>query len=638
MADPQPIKQKIETDYDGRGVQQATQSIEGMGSKVADASEELQQQAQRTQQLRTALTALIAAEDRYQREVQGTEAANDEAERAAEDRRVEIDRLGRELADVTEAERRHRRELDRVVNKHRQANAEIGRTRGLIGGLGRLWQSATSGIKGYVAGFIGFAAVTRLIQAQNQELQQNLQLMRDLANAQRDFLFLGGDETPREKDAILQGARVIGGKDAQEQLTRTFAQLKSQTSTLGTEDRIALFNELVQTSLTTETAPTDLVELFAKGRQFIDDPNRLQNVIAQTIIESPESDPSAIARLLPQTLPLGQAAGLSPEEVAGLTSFFAGRAGSPEVGVTALRSVILRLQAQGSDQQEQLKDQLGIDDEQSLLANLQALAQARRAGSLDLTALKGLVGEEPAAVLSSALDAPDQQAQIIGRIVEAGQSPRDITGERLARVLRENPAIANELRTRQLEFAVAEQQRAKADSRVQQARLLLEKQLLEEDVAPFIRRGLLKAFDTAVASGASAETALFTTNPFNVEDQRDEILQQLDSAPATSVAPPRSADPLPTPPPSSIPLPSGPPSAPGPVSAADPFENVGLGTGETAAFLPPEAAQQLAAAGIDEPANPTVIIIDNRQTLAGADNGVDAWEASRGITRFRRLT
>ena len=144
---------------------------------------------------------------------------------------------------------------------------------------------------GLAGAYLGVNGLIHALRTSQQAMQENARVANELKEAQRNLQFLSQGFGPEELKATANAARLKGGQDAVLDAQTAFADMKSQTASMSDADRIALFNQLVQTSLTTDAPMSELVSLFAKGSQYVADPERLQSIIRKTQELSPAASP-----------------------------------------------------------------------------------------------------------------------------------------------------------------------------------------------------------------------------------------------------------------------------------------------------------------------------------------------------------
>lgn len=437
---------------------------------------------------------------------------------------VEGDQAQRALKEVSDEEKKLADNTREAGDAAEGATEELGKMQGVTGFLGRGIGSLLDQVSGLVRGLVGVGGLVAAWRANRDEMQQNVALIRELADAQRDFLFLSSGNTDSELGAIKDAAEIVGGPGSRVELTRTFAQLKSQTANISEEERLAIFQQLVETSLTTSAKPTELVELFSKGARFVPDPQQLQNIIAQTIIESPESDPAVLARLLPEVLPAGVAAGITPAETAGALSFAAGEAGTASQGATGLRNILLALRGRGTPESREILERVGAGPEGNFFQQIDALSGAFGSGELGLADLEAIGGRENTALLSALLRNPQGLRDTVGRVVGA-QGGDDITRGKLERTLDEFAGQNTELLTRQSEARIESLRLNDTDSaRANLGRLLFEEQLRQNgELSTFRRASQLFGYDVFTGLGISPETSVGLIEPFFTDRISDPV-------------------------------------------------------------------------------------------------------------------
>jgi hypothetical protein len=487
-------------DYDGKPLEDAARDVR----ELAEENEKAGKQAEETARDTKALG-------------EEQEKAGRKAEEAARDAKKlgdAVERTGDQAVEAAGDTRSLADETAKAGGAAGGAAVEVDKLEKSSGFLRTGFDSLVSTVRGLVGGLVGVGGLIAVWRANREEMEANVRVIRELAEAQRDFLFLSSGNTAEELDAIKDAAEIVGGKGSRALLTRTFTQLKSQTADLSEEERLGLFQQLIETSLTTSTSPTDLVELYSKGIRYEPDPQRLQNIIAQTIRDNPESSPAVVGRLLPQLLPVGSAAGLTAAESAGAFSFAAGAAGSPEQGATGLRNIILALRGRGTPESREILERVGAGPDLNFFGQLSALGSAFDSGQLNLPDLESIGGRENTALLSALLRGRGDLNANVRRAVSASTG-EDITRVTLERTLDEFATQNIELLTRQAEARVESMRLEDTDAqRAALGRLLFEEALRRNNALSPYRRGFqLIGYDVLTGFGLSPENAVGAIEP-----------------------------------------------------------------------------------------------------------------------------
>lgn len=386
-----------------------------------------------------------------------------------------------------------------------------------------------SSVQGLIGGLVGTAGLVAAFRAQNEQLQENARLSNEVARSQLDLLFLNQGFKPGDIAVVDDVANMTGQSRAS--VGQAFGQFKSKTSNLNDDQRLGFFRELAQTALTTEAPIGQLVPLFAQGSLYVNDPNRLQNIVRKTQELSPEASPQALAKLLPEVLPFAGGLNLKPEEIAGLAVTAMTVSGSPDKGITALRNILLTLGGGGTDEQKALMEELGAPTSMGTFKQLAVLSGAQKTGGLGIEKMTGLVGKENAQVFLSMLQNPDLLRNNVSAIVAAGQGSKDLTEEAIVNIIGGSEQQKLRLQTEQ---ATARIEGLKSKDvgaqKTMLARKLMEEEMIRRGYSPSARTVKLTAFDVAVFGGASAERAVELSEGFG-DDLSDVVSNRIGQGP-----------------------------------------------------------------------------------------------------------
>ncbi len=342
------------------------------------------------------------------------------------------------------------------------------------------------------------------IRATNEELKAQADLTNEQALALRDLQFLRAGFSAADLSIVDRGAVLTGeGRSA---IGGAFAELRSKTASLTDAQQVALFEELLETSLTTQNPASTLVPLFAKGSQFVADPNRLQSMLRKMQELSPAASPGVLASKFPQVLNPGVDAGLTPEETGGL--LVEALTVSEENGATSLRNILTILAAPDTDARRQILSDRGAGPSIGVLEQLRVLQR----GGMSLDDQVALVGRENLSVFGGLLRRNEFDS-VIGQINQASLGGTDITEDAIKNIFNEDERLRKAVQTRQVE---QQTEGLRSNSRRAQdfalARSIVERELFKAfDQGALTKADVdakLEMFDSAVAQGMSMEEAL----------------------------------------------------------------------------------------------------------------------------------
>ncbi|MEM9881414.1 MAG: hypothetical protein AAF800_00670 [Planctomycetota bacterium] len=414
MADPQPIKQRIEIDADTSGVEQVVGGLDRVEKETQQTAQKTGTYAQQARQLREELLELATAEDRHARAVEAGAEETDEARRESEERHRAMERLAREIADVEDREERLNRELRASVDARRQAGDatdETGRRTGFMAGK---LDDAAGAIKGMVAGMIGAEGINKLMEAYgarvdaaNRYLEENIRLTREAAQARLNLAALSGAETPEDVAFLGQVARFAARDEGD--VARLQAQFTSQFPQASEDDIRALVIETAAFSQGNDAALSEVAPGIAAIYRQTGNARTAANLLLKGVEQAGEVDPGRFADALSKFLTVsGTIGGLDPGEGVG---YFAGGTGiglSADETVTALTASIYALVGEGTPAGQEIRDREGIDNTDYRLA-LSQFAEAAAAGRISRAEI-GTFGGDSAAPLLAALADPQQFA------------------------------------------------------------------------------------------------------------------------------------------------------------------------------------------------------------------------------------
>ncbi|MEL7087795.1 MAG: hypothetical protein AAGL98_05035, partial [Planctomycetota bacterium] len=315
------------------------------------------------------LGELVRTQDRYEREIREGAAATAATEQAEQERVQQIDRLGRELAE----ERRIQERVTAAVRRHEAAQdqAAVSGNR-----YGDVIDTMSGRMAAFVLSIVGTGGAVRALQVMGEELDRRIEQTREFAEAQLNLQFLGSTFNEQEREFLGRAAEA-GGRSPVE-VARAYTSLRSRFSDRSDAELQELFLEITETGITTDAGLEELTEAFAGLFAENNDSGRSQNILRESITQAGVGDPAVLARLFGKFLGPGQQLGnISEAESAGLVAASTALdTRAPEEQATGLRTVLLALLGNRSDQQQEIVDRAGIDTT-NLLTVLDTLGQAQ---------------------------------------------------------------------------------------------------------------------------------------------------------------------------------------------------------------------------------------------------------------------
>lgn len=378
--------------------------------------------------------------------------------------------------------------LNRVEGGTKKVAQETGFFGGILGRAGNELKGMIAGYFGVNAAISGFSTLLRL---NTEEINKNVEAATRLALARLDLQFLSQDYKPEEIAAVRRAGEITGDlPDA----FRAFGELRSKASHLSEADQLALFQEIVETKLTTTAPMSELIRLFVETREHIEDPQQLQNLLRKAQEFSPASTPERMAKALPQLLEVGREAGLDPDQIAGITA--AALLADEESGDTVARNLMAIFAGGMRGPARKLFEKHGATPDKGFMEQMRILAEA----DLPVEDAARMVGRENFAVLLNLLRNRERTEGFIGGIRDARLGPEDLTAQALTNVLGKDEGQRLRLQTAQ---AAARAEGIRGDDtgaqRVELGRQLLQESLLRQG-RPAIVRGPTGGLYTALTA------------------------------------------------------------------------------------------------------------------------------------------
>jgi len=506
MADP--IRQEIQTTYDGKGVEGAVKGMNALDRGNDELARSTETRAQKMARLQDELVELIAKQDQYEREAKEAGQSDEIATRHGEARRQQIARLSTEIAQETKYQNMAAEAVDRAAGSHERAS-------GRVGLMAQGYQSALAAAQGLVGGLIGVGGLMAALQAIRAEMEENVKAAREFAEASLNLQFMSDQFKPQEREFIGQAAEFSGRQPVE--VAGAMADLKSRFPNLSDEQTQKLFMEVGETARTTPAPLSALVQAFSTIRQYESDPQKVQNILRASITQSGVSDPAQLSPLMAKFMGLGQQLNLSAGQSAGAVAAATGLGLAPEESITGLRNIALSLQGKGTPDGAKVLKRLKIDRTNFLHA-LDQLAEANNAGLLKTKDIEDIGGRESVAVLSSLLDKErlaDFQAKIKS-VADAQQSPRDLTAEAIKQQFESDPLQETNFKLKRAEAEASTQKAGDVESmRTSLARQIIENRMRRDEIPPYLEKEKLWFFDAYTGFGGSPEDAASFVAPYS---------------------------------------------------------------------------------------------------------------------------
>ncbi len=292
-------------------------------------------------------------------------------------------------------------------------------------------------IGGWVMALVGFGAaikiVTGIINANKRALNEHA----DVAVAQQQKLlrlqFLGDlfKERPELRKEVAAYAEF--GRRPPEEVADAWYNLRSKGGALSQQQRDSIMREALEMGRTDLDMPLntliDMFTLYAK-KTGVEDANRIQNVLRQTITEAGGGG-ADVAAYMTQFLPLGIATGMTGAESAGLWAYATTEEGSAERATTQLAAVFRGLMGKGTPEGKKILKKAGVREGMDFFEQLDLL------GKEGLSyAEAGQIGEAAgAAMLLSLIQNRGAMMEAIEKIVAVDRGDIDLTKTKIQEVM-----------------------------------------------------------------------------------------------------------------------------------------------------------------------------------------------------------
>lgn len=506
MSDPQPIKQRIEADYDGKPLQDAARDVKQLETATEQSSQAAAKDGRAKESQRQELERLIREQREYNQIVQLGAKVSDQDAEASRVRSARIDELSREMAqqaDVTD-----------------EASASIARYRDSSGQAGQITAMLAGQVAGMASGMVGVGGIVmayrewiREIETANQYLQENARLTRENAEARLDFAALAGIEDPEQVRALDAAAAFAGRRPGE--VARVAAVFKSQFPNASNDDIQSLITEVAAAGQLTGAPLQSLALPIAGLFRETGDARIAGNIFQESVTQAGQADPALLGQSIGRFIGVGQQiGGLTPAEAAGFAAAGTGLGLPDEIATTGLKNVLFAIRGRGTPEGAKVLEREGVDREDVQIA-IQQIASAYQAGRITPAELESLGGREAAPVFAALTN----EAKLgnflvsVGSVVGAGEREGRIASDKAAGVFSEGSIQAFNLLAKQEESrAEAVRSGSPLIARQEAGRRILDRILAERiddgSISPALAGRIRDEFNAQLAMGRSVEDAI----------------------------------------------------------------------------------------------------------------------------------
>lgn len=296
-------------------------------------------------------------------------------------------------------------------------------------GFGKLKTSVASWALGLVGGLAAIQAITAAIRAQTEAMKENARIAEEHQRKLLRLQHLGG--LFRERPELRKEVSALSelGRRPFDEVSDAWYNLRSKGGSLSEGQKESIMKEALEMGRTDPDMPLDtLVDMFSlyAKKSGVEDANRIQNVLQQTITEAGGSG-GDVARYMPQFLPIAMAGGLSAPESAGLWAYATTQTSDASIATTGLRAMFMGLEGKGSPESQKIIESLGIGSDMNFFGKLESLSQQKAAGKFGLAQAEQLAGREGASLLLDMLKDPKAMMQTVDRTVSVDRGDIDLT-------------------------------------------------------------------------------------------------------------------------------------------------------------------------------------------------------------------
>lgn len=398
-----------------------------------------------------------------------------------------------------------------------QASEESAKKQGL---LSRATLGVSGAITGLVAGLAGSVGIVSLyqewiatIETATQRLREQIDVVRELAEARLNFVALQGIEDPQTLRE-LEASAAIAGRDPGE-VFRLAGVFQSQFANESPETIQSLIRETAVAGQLTDAPLTELGRGLSAIFRRTGDARVASNIFQQAIQQAGEEDPGRLAEEIGKFITIGEnVGGLSTGESAGFAA--AGTAlGLPnEVATTGLRNLITRIRdVDATTPGSEILNELGIDRSNIRTAFTQ-IAAARSAGQITDSQLISIGGQEAIGLFSALSEQTvlDEFNTNVDLVAAAADFDGSIASDKSASLFTPDSIQGLNLLAKQAESATTSiRGRDQNAARASAGRAILARELAlfeaSGDINPADVTVILEEYDKLVANGRSPARA-----------------------------------------------------------------------------------------------------------------------------------
>ena len=380
----------------------------------------------------------------------------------------------------------------------------------------------------YIAAYVSIggaiAGIRKSSALWHEDQEKMLETTMKVLDAYRDLQYLGENfRNPQLREQALQEAQRFGIKDVTEVMKGKYL-LESMTGGQTPEQRMGLWQEMLEMRPTTSLTMPQMVPLFAKTAEIARGqnltPNEIQNVIKYTMDQA-----AATAGQMETTWPRAlSAAELGKVDVRTMGAMFAtatGLGASPEQAVTSLEAITRGLMfpgekvegktgmlGQGKQGLAAAWKSAGITGEENIYERMQKLGAAYRAGEVSDEELQKLVGEAGIRLLPQMLKNMEGLGARIGEFQTATGAGVDITRTKFGEVMRTDPLALSEYKLAQEKAKQAELAVSAEPVTDEYIKTMVDNRLKQMGYSPVTRAAASGAYGSLRGLGAGQNYAI----------------------------------------------------------------------------------------------------------------------------------
>lgn len=409
--------------------------------------------------------------------------------------------LDRATEDTTRTTERAEQAQHKATDTMRDAGRETDETAHKQGLLGRVMGGVIGAIGGMVSGIVGVGGLVHAFRALNeaadehiQRLEKIVELQNKAARATLDLHAINQTFDQGEED-FVQAFSNITGRDFTES-AGVITQFRSANAALSREKQNELINRsLIPLALSTDQDLDALAKFIGRVAPTTSDPREINNLVTQSISLAGEANPAEFLGRAGELLVAGNAAGLDSAETLALLAFGSSKIETAQAQ-TQLRNVFKKLSA--DPQVRSRLEQGGVSVEGDPLDILRRLEVANP-GPDQIVDLFGLENSD---IVQAMLYEIDTVNRFVDETRSAVDGPDKATAF-INDLVTKNPQAARALQIAQQEQAIeAEKRKDQSAQIIEIARnsleLELEKAVQAGDIETSVKNSRLEKFDELV--------------------------------------------------------------------------------------------------------------------------------------------